>query len=118
MALGKTIEHLRKQAGLSRKELAERVEVHQTIVGRWESGTAQPRAKSLEKLADVFGISVEQIMAGDYVGVSQALRGTDDPDLMQLVLQLHKLSSQERDALKVVMKSMLARAQVAAAVAL
>jgi transcriptional regulator with XRE-family HTH domain len=118
MSLGKTIGLLRKQAGLSRKELAEKVDVHQTIVGRWESGAAQPRAKSLEKMADVFGVSVEQILAGDYAGVSQALHNHDDPDLMQLILQLHKLSLQERDALKIVMKSMLARAQVAAAVAL
>lgn len=117
MALGKTIEQLRRQRGLTRQQLAEKVDVHHSMVSRWEKGVAQPRAKTLDRLAEFFDLTVEQLLAGDYVGVTSTLREAQDPELIQMFGQIHKLTGTEQQALKTVLGAMLARAQMAEVVA-
>jgi transcriptional regulator with XRE-family HTH domain len=117
MTLGETIQLLRKRRGLTKQELARRIEVHQTIIGRWESGQTQPRTKALERMAEIFGLTVEQLLAGDYVGVSNVIQDADDPELVDMLAQIKKLNTKEREALKTVLSAMLSRAQMAEVVA-
>lgn len=114
---GPTIASLRKERGLTQVELAAKVEVHPSLIARWERNTVQPRAKALERLAEALQTSVQELMAGEFSGVTATLNEVDDPELIAMVSQLHKLSVKERDALKTVMGAMLARAQVAEMVA-
>lgn len=56
--VGKQIRELRKQAGLSQDELAEKLNVPSNTVSRWETATYKPKLKDLGALADVLGVSV------------------------------------------------------------
>ena len=56
-----SIKDHRKRIGLSQAEVAQRVGVDQTIVSRWERETAPVPAKHLERLAEIYGISVSQL---------------------------------------------------------
>lgn len=58
--LGKNIELLREDAGLSQFELANKMNVSFASVSRWESGKMWLSEESLEKLAMVLGVSVDQ----------------------------------------------------------
>jgi len=113
MALGKTIVQLRMQKGLSQVELAQMLEIHPSQLNRWEKNTSQPRAQSLEKLATVLGFSVDELRAGDLHRVGHSLQELDDPELFELFGQVHKLTRDERFALKTCMKAMLTRVHVA-----
>ena len=56
------LQALRIRHGYTRKKLAERVGVHHTQIGYWESGKNQPRPAKIRKLARIFRIKVEQLL--------------------------------------------------------
>ena len=63
--IAENIKKLRKQHHLSQQELADKIFVsHQTISG-WESGRTDPDVDSIQKLAEIFCVSVEYLIAGE-----------------------------------------------------
>ena len=64
MNIGMQIKLLRKQAKLTQPELAEKVGVHETTIRRWEQGKdGGPDIAMINKLADVFHITPEQLLS-------------------------------------------------------
>ncbi len=59
------IRELRRQKGMSQKELAEACCVHQTAVSQWEKGRTMPDVSSLKMLSTVLGVSVEELIGND-----------------------------------------------------
>ncbi len=59
-----TIRQLREKWGWSQLDLALEVEVSQRTVSRWERGELVPQQHNLQRLAEVFGVSVEAIAFG------------------------------------------------------
>ena len=62
-AMGTFIARNRKSAGLTQRELAERLHVTDKAVSKWERGLSYPDVTLLEPLAEVFGIGVEELVA-------------------------------------------------------
>lgn len=52
----------RARKGLTIKEVADAINVHENAVSRWESGETKPRADSLIKLSRLFGCSPEYLL--------------------------------------------------------
>lgn len=52
---------LRKEAGLTQKELAEQIETSQQNIGFWEKGDRNPKHEALVKLANFFKVSTEYL---------------------------------------------------------
>jgi len=59
-----SIKKLRKEKGMTQDELAEKLCVTRQAVSNWEMGKTQPDVDTLTKLAEVFDVSVEQIIYG------------------------------------------------------
>ena len=57
---------LRKQAGLSQEQLADRLGVTRQSVSKWESGTALPELVKLISLSEMFGGSLDYLVK-DYI---------------------------------------------------
>ena len=57
----KGLSELRKACGLTQTEVAERLQVDQTTVSKWENGEALPRADKLFLIAQVYGIKIDEI---------------------------------------------------------
>ena len=62
MSLSEKILHLRTQKGLSQLELAEQLGVSRQSVSKWETGQSVPDLDKLIKLADLFGITVDELV--------------------------------------------------------
>lgn len=60
--MGERIAALRKERGLTQRELAERMHVTDKAVSKWERDLACPDIHSLSHLADILGISVEDLL--------------------------------------------------------
>lgn len=56
------IKELRTKAGLSQKQLAERVGVKQNTVSGWESGKHDIGLDELKQLSELFGVSIDEIL--------------------------------------------------------
>ena len=62
MSLSEKILSLRTQLGLSQEELAEQLAVSRQSVSKWETGQSVPDLDKLIKLADLFQISVDELV--------------------------------------------------------
>ncbi len=60
--LGMMIAELRKENGMTQLELAEKMGVTDKAVSKWERELSCPDVNTLPKLAEIFGISVDELM--------------------------------------------------------
>jgi transcriptional regulator with XRE-family HTH domain len=65
MALGDRIRALRKEAGWSQAELAQRIDVDAGRVSRYESGRITPSADALVRLAESLNVSIDYLLIDD-----------------------------------------------------
>lgn len=63
--IGLFISQLRKEQGLNQKELAQKLSVTDKAVSKWETGRGIPDVSILQPLADVFGVTVGEILNGE-----------------------------------------------------
>ena len=64
---GSAIRLLREKKGYTQKQLAERLLVSDKAVSKWESGRGLPDISLIEPLAKTLGISVAELLSGEYV---------------------------------------------------
>ena len=60
--MGKMIAAKRRELGMTQLELAEKMGVTDKAVSKWERDLSCPDVNSLPKLADIFDISVDELM--------------------------------------------------------
>ena len=60
--LGTMIAELRKQHGMTQLELAEKMGVTDKAVSKWERDLSCPDINSIPNLAEILGVSVEELM--------------------------------------------------------
>ena len=60
--LNENIKALRKTNGLTQDELAIRLNVVRQTVSKWEKGLSVPDAEMLQRIAEVFEVSVSQLL--------------------------------------------------------
>jgi transcriptional regulator with XRE-family HTH domain len=60
--LGMMISNLRKQRGMTQLDLAEKMNVTDKAVSKWERDISCPDINSIPKLAEIFNISVDELM--------------------------------------------------------
>ena len=60
--LNENLKQLRKSRGLSQEELAIRLNVVRQTISKWEKGISVPDADMLIKIADIFEVSVSELL--------------------------------------------------------
>ena len=61
---GAFIWELRKEQGMTQKELADRLHITDRAVSKWERGLCAPDLSTLEPLAELLGVTVTELLAG------------------------------------------------------
>lgn len=62
--ISKNIKRLRTEKGITQDSLAERLHITRQAVSSWENDRTQPDVDMLEKLSEVFGVSIEELIYG------------------------------------------------------
>lgn len=70
--LGKRIVAGRKRIGLTQEQLAEQLGVTAQAVSKWENDQSCPDISMLPKLAEIFGISTDELLGREYQPVHEA----------------------------------------------
>ncbi len=60
--VGKNLTRLRKRSGMTQLELAEKINYSDKSVSKWEQGNGVPDARILVQLADLFNVSVDDLV--------------------------------------------------------
>lgn len=64
---GEFISTLRKELGYSQKDLAEKLNITDKAVSKWETGRSAPDVSMLLPLSEVLGVSVTEILKGERI---------------------------------------------------
>lgn len=75
MKLNEKLQTLRKQAGYSQEQLADRLGVSRQTVGKWENGQAVPELYGLIQLSELYRIPIDRIVKDDDDCNTQLLPG-------------------------------------------
>lgn len=90
-------EQLLQKYGVTSYKVAKEAGVTQTALSNWKTGRSTPTAKTLQKIADYFGVTVDYLMTGkDEKPSEPQLTPRDKRDIAKdLESIMEKLNSQE-----------------------
>lgn len=63
--VGNLIMTLRKEKGMTQKALADKMNLSDRTISKWERGIGCPDVSLLHELSDILGVNIENILAGD-----------------------------------------------------
>jgi len=67
MKLPKILQELRYRNKLSQEKLAEKIGIHQSNISDWENGVSRPEYEHLIALADIFDVTLDELLGRDVV---------------------------------------------------
>lgn len=56
------LKDLREEAGMTQKQLAEKIGNVQRNISNWESGNSQPDLDTIVRLAELFGVTTDELL--------------------------------------------------------
>lgn len=100
MALGERIKEHRKNAGLSQDMVAELVGVSRQAVTKWEAEQSAPSTENLIRLAQIFGTTVDQLIAAPPLPEKQFIPESCGPkESDATTIQKQRLTRRKRNLL-------------------
>ena len=87
--MGEFIHALRKEKGLTQRELAEKIAVSDKTVSKWETGYALPDTSMLLKLCTTLNVSVNDLLSGERIEES-AYSQKADATIVNLIKENEK----------------------------
>lgn len=91
-------EQLLQKYGVTPYRVAKETGVTQTALSNWKSGRSTPTTKTLQKIADYFGVTIDYLMTGDISEESHEKKLTpkDEKDIEKILEQTREqLMNQE-----------------------
>lgn len=85
--IGSFLKNLRKENNMTQEQLGERIGVTNKTISRWETGNYMPPVESLILLSDIYGIRINEILAGEYVKDSK-MREVADENVVKVLDEL------------------------------
>lgn len=64
--MGKMISELRKKQGLTQQQLADKLNLSNKTISKWETGSGCPDISNLSILAETLGISMDELIKGEF----------------------------------------------------
>lgn len=64
MDIAERLQELRKKAGYSQEQVAEKLGISRQAISKWESGQGKPEIDNVVKLTEIYGVSADYILLG------------------------------------------------------
>lgn len=88
--IGKFLQQLRKEKGLTQEQLSEQLSVTRRTVSRWETGSNMPDLDILIELSDFYEVDLREILSGERKSERM------NEELKETVLQVADYSNEEK----------------------
>ena len=63
---GELLSRLRKERGMTQKQVAGRLQISDRTVSKWERGAGLPDVSLLKEISALYGVDIEKILEGNY----------------------------------------------------
>lgn len=100
--IGSFIKELRKEKGLTQKELAEKLNCTDKAISRWETGRGIPEISFLLPLSEILGVSVNEILSGEIIEDKNLKQAADN-----IVINTIKDANKKSFNLKIIIFSLV-----------
>lgn len=110
MGFPERFRNLRLQKNLSQEDLGKLVGIHPNHLGRYERGLSKPSAETLQKLAEVLGVSSDYLIGGTAEDFAKAK--FEDKDLLRMFQEIEKFPAEEKETIKKVLDAFLTKRKV------
>lgn len=104
--MGLTIASLRREKKMTQAELAAKMGVTDKAVSKWERELSCPDVKSLPKLAEILGISIEELMQAE--ASAPKTEGSKNQQIHEIVMLVFKAAALAMGIAVIVLSSMRA----------
>ena len=112
MGFATRLRKTREARGLTQRELGDRIKMEPTQVTRYERGQFLPNAETLVSIAQVLHVSVDFLLTGETDGEIRHELPISDVPLLERFRDVQKLSKRDREAVLLLIDSVLARSDV------
>ena len=85
--IGSFLKKLRKEKGFTQEQLGEKVGVTNKTISRWETGCYMPPIECLDILSDIYGVSINEIVAGERIEV-EMFKDTAEKNLSSALTEI------------------------------
>ena len=75
--VGKFIAKLRKDQAMTQEQFGEALGITNKTVSRWESGSYMPSIDMLQRMSQIFDVSINELLAGEYISNEDFRRQAD-----------------------------------------
>lgn len=90
---GRFLSELRREKGLTQKELAAQLFVSDKAVSKWERGLSLPDIALLQPIADIFSITITELLSGQHIGADAPMTVTEVEPLLNDALRMTALKN-------------------------
>ena len=98
--LAETLRTLRKAAGLNQRDMADQLGLDRSAYAYYETGSSSPTLENLKKLADIFGVTTDQLLGRKLTTPAESLTVCDSAtDGVEPTRALALLPADERSLL-------------------
>jgi len=91
IGLSNRLVNLRKEKKISQGELAEKVGIHNNVLGRYERGEATPSVDMAAKIADALGVSLDYLIGKTDVEL--------DMSILEKMITIQKLPEEDKNCI-------------------
>ncbi|MCW5866557.1 MAG: helix-turn-helix transcriptional regulator [Candidatus Eremiobacteraeota bacterium] len=109
MSVGQKIVSLRKQKNWRQQDLADKLGVTPRQLIRWENDQVEISNKTIRKIAEVFGLTPEELTAAP---AQSPFEQVEDVELRELLSFVPELGDQQTLALKIILREMVTCHQI------
>ncbi len=95
LAIGQFIAHKRKEKNLTQEQLADKLQVSNKTISKWETGKCMPDYSIIESLCKELEISISELMDGESAD-NNSVRLYDETQIMDLLRRTQELESQRK----------------------
>lgn len=105
--LGDNIRVNRERLGINQVELAKIMNVSKQTVSNWENNNRIPPTQTIDKLADIFNVSVDSLL-GRYVDLDNIINIEPDKDDEDYIIakEIKKLDNEDKEFIKQMIKKL------------
>ena len=84
--IGKFIQEKRKEKNLTQSELAEKLNISDRAISKWENGVCMPDAGNIPQLCEILSISINDLFSGEKVDMKNNERKLEE-NLLEMTKQ-------------------------------
>ena len=88
--IGKFLKELRKEKGLTQEQLAEKLNVSNRSISRYETGNNMPDISLLIEIADIFEVSLDNLLGREIEVVAKKRRTRMSKEEVEFIKEIRK----------------------------